>query len=141
MSYERLLHEHDRIDRALARLQRLTDAQVPDVPAVSCALSDLAGELVDHLAHEDSFIYPRMIESSVGHVASIARGFVDEFAALSEEWKIYIVEWLPENIAGDWDGFKRDTDAILARLAARVRAENSVLYSAALNHGLIPLRD
>jgi iron-sulfur cluster repair protein YtfE (RIC family) len=141
MSYERLLHEHDRIDRALARLQRLTDAPVPDVPAVSHALSDLAGELVDHLAHEDSFIYPRMIESTIGQVSAIARGFVDEFAALSEEWKTYIVAWLPDCIAGDWDGFKRDTDAILARLAARVRAENTVLYSAALNHGLIPLRE
>ena len=140
MSYERLLFEHDSIDRALARLQRLTDASVPDVPAVSHALSDLARELADHLAHEDSFIYPRMIESSVGHVASIARSFVDEFVALTGDWKTYLVEWLPDCIAGDWDGFKRDTDAIAERLAARVRAENGVLYSAALNHGLIPLR-
>lgn len=141
MSYERLLFEHDQIDRALAKLRRLTEAAVPDVTAVSIALSELASDLSDHLAHEDSFIYPRMIESSVGHVASIARHFVDEFVALTGDWKTYLVEWLPESIAGDWAGFKRDTDAIIARLAARVRAENSVLYSAALNHGLITLRD
>ena len=140
MSYERLLFEHDQIDLALARLRRLTDAAEPDVAAVSLALSHLAAELGDHLAHEDSFIYPRMIESAVGHVASIARQFVEEFDALTTDWKIYLVEWLPESIAADWAGFKRDTDAIMARLAARVRAENSVLYSAALNHGLIPLR-
>ena len=113
---------------------------MPDVPAVSAALSHLAEELTYHLAHEDSFIYPRMIESTVGQVASVARQFVDEFDALTADWKVYLREWLPDCIAGDWDGFRQETDALLARLAARVRAENSVLYSAALNHGLIALR-
>lgn len=140
MSYERLLREHDQIDQALARLQRLTSAAVPDVPAVSAALSHLGGELAYHLAHEDSFIYPRMIESTVGHVASVARQFIDEFEALTVDCEIYLREWLPDCIAGDWDGFRQDTDALIARLRARVRAENTVLYSAALNHGLIALR-
>ena len=114
---------------------------MPDVPAVSHGLSDLAGELTDHLAHEDSFIYPMMIESSVGEVSSIARQFVEEFDALTADWETYLAAWLPDRIAADWDGFRRDTDMVIARLTARVRAENSVLYSAALNHGLIPLRD
>lgn len=140
MSYEQLLLEHDQINRALARLLRLTEAVVPDVPAVSGALSQLAAHLLDHLAHEDSSIYPRMIHSKVGQVASIARQFIDEFEAMTADCKTYLAEWLPDCIEGDWEGFQRDTAAMAVRLQARVRAENSVLYSAALNHGLIALR-
>src|SRR3569833_1788703 len=135
MSYERLLREHDRIDQALLQLQRLTRAAVPDVPAVSAALSHLAGELTYHLAHEDSFIYPRMIESRIGQVASIARQFVDEFESLTTDYKVYLREWLPDCIAGDWDGFREETETKDAQHRTRDHAENSVLYSAALNHG------
>ena len=113
---------------------------MPDVPAVSAALANLATQLSDHLAREDSFIYPRMIESSVGRVSSIARRFIEEFDSLTADWKTYLAEWLPDCITGDWDGFRHETEAIIARLAARVRAENNVLYSTALSHGLITLR-
>lgn len=140
MSYERLLLEHDQINRALARLLRLTEAAVPDVPAVSAALSELAAQLFDHLAHEDNSLYPKMIQSKVGQVASIARQFMDEFEAMTADCRTYLTEWLPDCIEGDWEGFRRDSAAMAVRLQARVRAENSVLYSAALNHGLIALR-
>lgn len=140
MSYEQLLLEHDQINRTLARLLRLTEAATPDVPEVSGALSQLAAQLLDHLAHEDSSLYPKMIQSKVGQVASIARRFFDEFEEMTADCKTYLTEWLPDCIEGDWEGFRRDTAAMAARLQARVRAENSVLYSAALNHGLIALR-
>jgi len=140
MSYERLLQEHDRIDRALARLQKLNDATVPDVPAISCALAALSAELTDHHTREDGFIYPRMIASAAGNLSSIAQRFLDELDPLAKDLQTYLVKWLPEGIAGDWDGFKRDTEAMIARLSARIHAENTVLYTAALGHGLIRLR-
>jgi len=140
MSYERLIHEHDRIDRALARLQRLSDMAEPDISMTSETLSELATELTDHLAREDGTIYPRMIESRVGEVSSIARRFIAEFDAIAADWKRYLDEWMPDRMGADWDRFRRETDAMIARLTARIHAENTVLYSAALNHGLIALR-
>lgn len=140
MSYETLIAEHARIDRAVARLGALTRADTPDVPAVVIALSDLSGELAHHLAHEDSFIYPRMIAGPNPDAAAVAASFVNEFAALTHDWERYLGEWNSECIAADWDQFRHDTEAMNARLALRVARENEVLYSVALNASAIPLR-
>ena len=141
MSYERLMHEHDRIDAALWALSALTRADTPDVSVVVIALSDLAGELDRHLAHEDSFIYPKTISGASGDASDIASAFVEEFAELRADWGLYLREWTSEGIAADWAGFRAETAAMVARLAVRVRAENKLLYAAALNASVIRLRE
>lgn len=140
MSYERLIAEHDRIDAKVAELSALVGAETPDVAAVVIVLSDLSGAVSEHLAHEDSLIYPRMISASHTELSEVALGFVDQFAALTADWGLYLREWGSEQIAGDWQGFRGETRAIMARLAARIGAENELLYPAAFRNGLIPLR-
>jgi len=141
MSYQRLMDEHDQIDGAMAALRNLVKADRPDVPAVVIGLSNLAGELEHHLAHEDSFIYPRMMSAAPGGTADIATAFVAEFAALREDWGHYLREWTTDGIAADWTGFGRETDSMMVRLAKRVHAENTLLYAAALQTSVIPLRE
>jgi iron-sulfur cluster repair protein YtfE (RIC family) len=141
MSYQRLMDEHDRIDARLATLSVLAKAETPDLPAVVLGLSDLAGELERHLAHEDSFIYPRMMSGASGGASDVANAFVADFAALREDWGLYLREWTSDGIAADWAGFGQETRSMMARLADRVKAENQLLYAAALQSGVIPLRD
>lgn len=141
MSYQRLMDEHDRIDAAVASLSALCESDTPDLPAIVIGLSDLAGELEHHLAHEDSFIYPRMLSEAAGGTSDIAAAFVKEFASLREDWGLYLREWSVDNIAADWAGFRHDTRTMATRLKARVDAENRLLYPAALQSNLITLRD
>jgi iron-sulfur cluster repair protein YtfE (RIC family) len=141
MSYQRLMDEHDRIDAALATLSVLAEAATPDLPAVVIGLSDLAGELERHLAHEDSFIYPRMMSGAPGGASDVASAFVADFAVLREDWGLYLHEWTSDGIAADWTGFGHETRSMIARLADRVKAENKLLYAAALQTSVIPLRD
>lgn len=140
MSYERLIAEHARIDVQVELLTELVGADQPDVAAVVIALSDLSGALSSHLAHEDSNIYPQMIAARNTELSEAASRFVEEFATLREDWGLYLSEWGSEAIAGDWQNFRAETRAILARLAKRVRAENDLLYPAAFRNGLIALR-
>ena len=140
MSYERLIAEHGRIDMALGRLQRLIDADVADSSAVIIALSDLSRELTDHLDYEDSFIYPRMIASANPQASAMAQEFVEDFAQLRADWGLYLGEWNSECIAEDWAEFRHQTVTMVARLAERVRAENELLYAAALQVNAIRLR-
>ena len=140
MSYERLIGEHARIDQAVEDMLHLVAGAIPDVDAVLLKLTDLACELGEHLAHEDSFIYPRMIAARDTAMADTARRFVREFATLRHDWSLYLGEWTGETIAADWDNFRTETLAMMARLAARVSAENELLYPAALQNGVIPLR-
>jgi hypothetical protein len=140
MSYERLIAEHGRIDMALGRLQRLIEADTPDTAAVVIGLSDLSRELTAHLRYEDSHIYPRMIASANPQASLTAQEFIEDFVALGKEWRIYQGEWNAECIAADWAEFRHQTRAIVARLAERGRAENQLLYAAALQAGAIRLR-
>lgn len=141
MSYERLIAEHALIDARLEAMRLLTAAAEPDLPAVILGLSALAGELAHHLSHEDSFIYPRMMTGGSAESARAAQAFIDEFAELREDWGLYLTEWNAECIAADWAGFRHHTDALIARLAHRVRAENELLYTVALKNSVIPLRE
>lgn len=141
MSYQRLMEEHDRIDAALAVLSALCESDAPDLPAVVISLSDLAGELHRHLEHEDSFIYPQLMAEASGGVSDIAAAFVREFAMLREDWGLYLREWSADTIAADWASFRHETQSMATRLKARVDAENSLLYPAALQSNLITLRD
>jgi iron-sulfur cluster repair protein YtfE (RIC family) len=140
MSYERLIAEHGRIDMALGRLQRLIDEDLPDSLAVVIGLSDLSRELSAHLAFEDSFIYPRMIASANPQASATAQEFIEDFAQLGQDWRVYQGEWNAECIAADWAEFRHQTRAMIARLAERGRAENQLLYAAALQAGAIRLR-
>lgn len=141
MSYERLIDEHAQIDVVLERLRALVEAETPDLPAVTIALSNASSELTHHLAHEDSFIYPRMIGGESDVARDAATAFVSDFAALRDDWALYLSEWNAECIGSDWQTFRAATLTMIERLAKRVEAENTVLYAAALRESIIPLRD
>ena len=140
MSFDRLIAEHMRIEFKAKSLWARTALAEPDVAGAALALADLSHELLEHLAHEDSFIYPRMIAAANTDMSEVATRFADEFAALHKDWAAYLREWSSERIAADWNDFRAATHAILARLAARVHSENALLYPAALRNGVIPLR-
>lgn len=141
MSYERLMHEHGLIEVAMKKLQGLVAGTPADVSAVVIALADLSQELGSHLAHEDSFIYPRMIQGSNPLMRDAANAFAAEFASLRVDWSVYLLEWSAECIAADWGNFAHQTDAMLDRLQRRVDAENNILYTVALRESAVTLRD
>ncbi|UZK66108.1 hemerythrin domain-containing protein [Sphingomonas sp. M1-B02] len=140
MSYERLIAEHDRIDDAVSQLLALVEVETPDVDAIIIDMAVLSCELSEHLAHEDSFIYPRMIAAQNTGMSDAAKRFVLEFSTLRADWVQYLAEWGRETILADWETFSAETRAMLARLAARISAENNLLYPAALREGAINLR-
>ena len=141
MSYERLMREHALIENAVKHLQVLVAAETPDVGVVVIALSDLSGELDAHLAHEDSFIYPRMIQGDNELLRDAANAFAAEFASLRVDWMMYLGEWNGECIAADWAHFREVTVEILDRLQRRIDAENNILYTVALRENVFALRD
>jgi hypothetical protein len=141
MTYERLLEDHDRIDRQLARLTNVINDPQEDAVAATLILSDLSEELRLHLAHEDSMMYRPIIAAKQRDFIDAADRFCQEFDALRQDWERYLVEWTTGIIRADWAGFRASTQSMIKRLDARVRAENELLYVAALQAGIIPLRE
>lgn len=141
MTYERLMEEHDRIDHHLGRLTDLIACPNGDAVAATLILSDLSEELRLHLAHEDSLMYRPMVAAQQPAFAKTADEFSSQFDVLRCDWERYLVEWTTGIICADWAGFRASTVIMIDQMGARVRAENELLYAAALQAGALPLRE
>jgi iron-sulfur cluster repair protein YtfE (RIC family) len=140
VNFKLLIEEHDRIVIMAVEFERLVALAEPDMESLIALRARLSSEVVRHLAHEDAFIYPEMIEHGSERIARTARQFVEEFEDLRNDWVLFLEEWSTECIIGDWIGFREETHAIMRRLRFRVQQENEILYPMALQTGAIRLR-
>ena len=139
-SFERLIGEHANIT-VLARSLARTIEGGTDADTQHAALCALAGDLADHLAREDADIYPQLMMSADEGAASAARDAVAKFETLAADWTIHVARWSSDAIHADAQGFAEDSAKILARLAARVKIEDDLLYPMALRAAQITLRE
>jgi len=139
MSYERLIREHDEMEAMVQDIIALTASSHVQAAAASDELIRLATLVSDHLREEDALIYPTIARAMRMPEAEV-KGIISAFEELKADWHAYIADWDGECVAGDWEGFRPATMAMLPRLRERVRFEQSMLYSAALQHGIIKLR-
>ncbi len=137
----RLIDEHERIARAVAALRARVGDSAGQVDAVMASLRDLSIELANHLAYEDSFLYPMLADDSHDRSRADAAAFVTEFDSLRDDWTLYLREWTDDCVAADWDHFASVTLAMLDRLDLRVARENAILYPRAFRDGFIQFRD
>jgi hypothetical protein len=139
MTFEQLMREHDLIDTLTRRLEKCCRSEIPDPNAAIEARSALKDALDDHLGHEDEAIYPPLIFAG-GQPAEAVAHFEATFAQLRTDWSAYLEDWDAECISADWDSFRFETAALMARVRERTHAETSLIYPLALQKGVIALR-
>lgn len=138
LDYHTLMAEHDRLAGHGVALEKAIDAGDP--AATFHAFAALSGELVAHLAKEDSMIYPRLIAGDDIATSAAAQEVIDEFRDLAADWT-GLVHWATHDaIAAEPDRFASEARALLARLRGRVKRENELLYPQALRAAHISLR-
>jgi len=134
-----MVHEMRRLraeHAALATLSRfLMDIAAAPQPPRPTELAAVRGmfrdTLVRHLKCEDWVLYPRLLASGDAALKRLAGEFVHETGHLAEEFMAYDARWTAENVAGDWPGFCRETEAILDAIGMRIEREEADLYPAA----------
>lgn len=139
VSIERMMDEHARLTALANALMRA--ASVASAADVRALITDLNRELVDHLAVEDSEVYPHLLtagDTAQREAAQIAMGDFDRLAAA---WCNFVEDWTADEIEGDRELFVEACKTILSALAARTRIENDILYPLALRCGTITLRE
>lgn len=140
-SYQRLADDHRRIEDLTSALASCVDSRQSQPCQAYDLLHALTIELDEHLAFEDCALYPKlMLASGHGSVKTAAQFRVD-LTILKADWTSYLSEWSSEAIASDWSTYADETRRMLARIEARVRAENELLYPAALQRSAISLRE
>jgi hypothetical protein len=124
----KLREDHAKLARLFKRLEEVIDRSTPP-PQVD--LFDLRRELVStllaHLKLEDWALYPRLIQSGDGELASAGEAFQQEMGGLAPTFLAYCDKWNATNINADWAGYRNDTREILAALTNRLTRENREL--------------
>lgn len=141
MSLERLVFEHDAIDLISRNLLVLTRQAPPDFESAISLLALLAGEVESHLEYEDRTVYAVLIDRYQKPPFIGAERFEQLFEVLKTDWCDYLADWSEGKVRAGWSGFCAATAGIIPRLQARVRTENELIYSRALNDGVITLRE
>jgi hypothetical protein len=103
-----------------------------DATPARAALSKLIGSLNLHISSEDRILYPELSVHKDPSVAAIAKKFAVEMKSTAGLVASYNTKWgTPSQIKADPNGFVRDSKAIIAALADRIKRENNELYAAA----------
>jgi hypothetical protein len=139
MSYQRLLAEHDAIEALAGSLESVLDGGAPDALAAVALLEDLASAIEEH-HREEQVVYGRLCASGDPLATELVAAFVRQCDSQDAEWRAYIGDWGRDCIAADWETFRAETGAVIARLHQRLRAEASTIYPVALQRGVIRLR-
>ena len=88
----------------------------------------LASTLIAHLKAEDWALYPQLMASDDPEIAATAKAFSEEMGGLSAAFATYAERWNALSIDGDWQGFRDESEVIIAALTDRITRENCELY-------------
>ncbi len=105
------------------------DLLVQDPTKVRTLLSTLSGKLMMHLAMEDQFLYPSLMENSNNQIKTTAARFSTEMGDLVKVFKDYSDKWLnPSTIKANPEAFIKESHDIFLALRRRIEREDRELY-------------
>jgi hypothetical protein len=125
----KLCEEHRKLEALAAQMLRIVAGAAADAAAIAGLRWRLAQALLDHCADEDRSVYDRLLASGDAVATAVAWRYRQEFGALGAAYAHYISDWPVDRINRNWIGFRADTEAMMAKLAARVLCEEQELYA------------
>jgi iron-sulfur cluster repair protein YtfE (RIC family) len=125
----KLRGEHAALMEIATRLSALiAEPQPPTAAELFAVRGKLNSVLIAHLKAEDWVLYPRLFASPDPAVERTARAFSDEMGDLAQTYTAHTQKWTATSIASDWNGYCKETGAILDALGNRIVRENRELY-------------
>lgn len=140
-SFHQLLVEHQSLDEEAKALIEHISGDSANAQAAYIQLIRIARALDDHLTHEDTFLYSRVMRESDLLMEEAVAAFEQAFEDLKQDWDHYLGAWPLQRISAQWPVFQNWTQRMMSRLRERIAQENEVLYPLALRFGHISLID
>jgi hypothetical protein len=123
-----------------ALMRQIADHLALTYPVPAATLAPLRREfghkLLTHLGAEDWLLYPKLLTSKVPEVATAARQAVDELGGVIDLFRSHNERWNAGTIEQDWQGYCRDTRALMEAVTVRLEFENVVLFPLVAEAGL-----
>lgn len=104
---------------------------------ITVQLAKLAHLLRLHLATEDEWFYPAMIESDGPLVASLATAYRDEVGGIAEDVESFLAQWNSSTVIGlRFEQFREELFCLFRKLGNRLDREDVELYPLARSLGI-----
>lgn len=127
MDVKELRRQHEDIMAVANKLSIAVQDHSAQQP-VAALRWQLARMLIAHLAVEDGYFYPAMLDSADDATRRTATCFQSEMGELAAEFTRYMRAWTDMQIAAQWPLFCKETRAVLTTLEKRVIQEDEHLY-------------
>ena len=131
MDTSNVLRQHQEVLSLTSKISSYKNQQQVKENAfeISLLLGQLAGRIKTHLAAEDKFIYPRLMDHPDSQVRMTCEKFPREMGDLAKEFNAYQAKYSGAGkIEADPANFLTDTKDILSALTTRIEKENTSLY-------------
>lgn len=129
MDMRQFEQDHTLILEHIDELQQAIQQDRSCVEAICAKLRFLGSKVRLHLAVEDRFLYPSLIEARPVNVSRLAQQFQQEMGGLKSELEAFLSRYSTANdIRRDPSEFSRQCRQILSALHQRILREDDELY-------------
>lgn len=132
MNMDLYITKHRIIQDYLHQLTTLINGTLDRTNATLIAelINKTTGVLNMHLASEDSFVYPKLLQSSDTRVRSITQRYMDEMTKIADAYLAFHKKYnTPSKILADTAEFKQTFKKVRDALLLRMEREEKELYT------------
>ena len=132
MNMDLYITKHRIIQDYLHQLTTLINGTLDRTNATLIAelINKTTGVLNMHLASEDSFVYPKLLESSDTRVRSITQRYMEEMTKIADAYLAFHKKYnTPSKILADTAEFKQTFKKVRDALLLRMEREEKELYT------------
>jgi len=132
MTLQRFEHDHHEILDGIHQLRKLIATGIEhNAEAITELLKRMSASIKLHLAVEDRVVYPALANSGRPELAAMGRFYQEEMGGLAQAYTEFAGRWnLPNRVAADPAGFRKEANAVFKALFLRTKREESELYPA-----------
>ena len=132
MDMDLYITKHRVIQDYLRQLTDLVNGTIEktNAPLIAELINKTTGVLNMHLASEDHFVYPKLLESSDEKIRSITRSYMNEMTKIADSYLAFHKNFnTPSKILADTDEFKKTFKQVRDALLMRIDREEKELYT------------
>lgn len=96
---------------------------------IAYKINNLAGKLKMHLASEDNFLYPNLMNNNNENIKHTAQTFNNEMGNLTDTFATFVKKYnIPSKILQNKDNFPMESKKMFTLIRDRINKENRELY-------------
>lgn len=130
MNIDKFKKDHGAIFTAIKELRSLVKNGIAEnADAIAKAIVEISSVIKLHLAAEDKFLYPALVNSTNAEAIQIGRKYQDEMGNIAAAYMDFVGKWNhAPKVTANPEGFRTDANAIFQALHRRIQNENKELY-------------